>query len=105
LTVIAVDGENVVEFVDANTKKKPKGAIIDNVGVFGWKKNALAAVKEIDAVMAGGSVSWSSFLNEYHDMYQLDRDETSRGIDQTGWCPITYTAIGSWIQVTTETPK
>ena len=100
LTVEGIDGENVLEFVDASTVPAI-GAIIDNVGIY-RKKRSQVVPKEVDAVSAGGVVTMSSVWNENFKMYQLDSEGV--GLDIGSWSP-RNTLVGNWIQVATESLK
>lgn len=100
LTVHAENGLNIVEFVDASTVPGI-GAVIDNVGLYGQKRN-LAMPKEVDAVSAGGVVTMSSVWDENYHMYQLDSEGV--GLEIGCWHP-KNTLPGNWIQVATESLK
>ena len=89
LEVEGNDGHNIVEFVDA-TGTPSGGAVIDNVGLYAWKKNKLAT-KEIEAVSAGGIVTMSSIWDTNFDMYQLDRVLDWVEIEFSAWCSRTNT--------------
>ena len=102
-TVKAKEGLNIVEFVDAS-HNPAQGAVIDNVGLYGWKINKVRT-KEVDAVAVGGTVTWSTVQKLDYVTSQLDKDESSRGQAATGWCPLSHKKVGNWIQVSTESLK
>lgn len=100
LTVEGIDGENILEFVDATTVIG-YGAAIDNVGIY-RKKRSQVVPKEVDAVSAGGVVTMSTVWDENHNMYQLDNEGVGTEI---GCWASKYNLVGSWIQVATESLK
>lgn len=87
ITVEGVEGINSLEIVDASTSEKKSGAIIDDVGLYPWKRNNFN-VKEIEAVGAGFSVTASTWLNVHHMDPQLDADESNTRDVYPCWCPI-----------------
>lgn len=89
-------GLNSLEFVDAGIADG-KGALIDNVGVYGWKRNNIV-MKETEAVGAGFPVTASSWLNVEHMDPQLDADESNTGNKYPCWGPLNHKVIGGhWI--------
>jgi hypothetical protein len=89
ITVEGAEGINSLEFVDASTSEKKSGAIIDDVGLYPWKRNNFN-VKEIEAVGAGFSVTASTWLNVHHMDPQLDADESNTRDVYPCWGPIRY---------------
>ena len=87
MTVEGAEGINSLEFVDASTSEKKSGAIIDDVGLYPWKKNNFN-VKEIEAVGAGFSVTASTWANFHYMDPQLDADESNTRDKYSCWCPI-----------------
>ena len=100
LTVEGIDGENVLEFVDATTITG-QGAVIDNVGIYRQKRSQVMP-KEVDAVSAGGVVTMSTVWDENCNMYQLDNEGV--GLEIGSWCA-KNNLVGNWIQVATESLK
>lgn len=69
--------------------------MIDNIKLYSWKSNKICGINEIEAVGAGGIVTYSTFYDQKHMGYQLDRNN----FGAHAWCPLYGKTVGEWIQV------